>query len=129
MVPDHVAAPTGGLGGWVTRFLLRLAASTAAVLLAQAVVPNLVRVGGPVDALVFALVLGVLNALVRPILLLLTCPLNIATLGLFVFVVNAAVFGMAAWLLPGVQVDGFVGAFIGAVIVGVVSAVANRLLP
>ena len=110
-------------------FLLRLVVSAAAVLLAQAVSSNLgipgVRVGGVVDALLFALVLGLLNALVRPVLLLLTCPINLLTLGLFVFVVNAAVFGLAAWFLPGVAVDGFLGALVGSLVVSVVSAVAS----
>ena len=109
-------------------FLLRLVASAAAVLLAQAVFPNLVQVGGLIDALLFAVVLGVLNALVRPVLLLLTCPINLATLGLFVFVVNAAVFGLAAWFLPGVAVGGFFGALVGSLVVSVVSAVACAFL-
>ena len=117
----------------MTRFLLRLVVSAAAVLLAQAVSSNLgipgVRVSGVVDAVLFAVVLGVLNALVRPVLLLLTCPINLLTLGLFVFVVNAAVFALAAWFLPGVAVDGFPGALVGSVVVSLVSAVANMLLP
>jgi putative membrane protein len=112
----------------VTQFLLRLIMSAGAVLLAQAIFPDLVRVGGLVDALLFAFVLGVLNALVRPVLLLLTCPLNLLTLGLFIFVVNAAVFGLAAWLLPGVAVAGFLGAFVGALIVSIVSAVASYFI-
>ncbi len=111
------------------RFLLRLAISAAAVLVAQAIFPDLVRVGGLIDAVLFAGVLGILNALVRPILLLLTCPINLLTLGLFVFIVNAAVFGLAAWFLPGVAVSGFLGALVGSLIVSVVSAVANALLP
>ena len=117
----------------MTRFLLRLVVSAAAVLLAQAVSSNLgipgVRVGGLIDALLFAVVLGVLNALVRPVLLLLTCPINLATLGLFVFVVNATVFALAAWFLPGVAVDGFLGALVGSIIVSIVSALASALLP
>ncbi len=113
----------------VIRFLLRLAISAAAVLLAQAIFPDLVRVNEPVDALLFAGVLGILNALVRPVLLLLTCPINLLTLGLFVFVVNAAVFGLAAWFLPGVAVAGFLGALVGSLVVSVVSALANAFLP
>ena len=110
------------------RFLLRLVATAAAVLLAQAIFPNLIRIAGTLDALLFAVVLGLLNALVRPVLLLLTCPITLLTLGLFVFVVNAAVFGLAAWFLPGVAVDGFLGALVGSLVVSVVSAVASALL-
>jgi putative membrane protein len=85
----------------VTNLLLRLIVSAGAVLLAQAVFPQLVQVGRLEDALIFAIVLGIFNALVRPVLLLLTCPINLLTLGLFVFVVNAAVFWLATWVWPG----------------------------
>jgi putative membrane protein len=111
------------------RFVLRLLVSAGAVLLAQAIPPgDWVRVASPVDAIIFALVLGLLNALVRPVLLLLTCPLNLVTLGLFVFVVNAAVFGLAAWFLPGVAVNGFLGALVGSLVVSVCSTLANQFL-
>jgi putative membrane protein len=109
----------------VARFLLRVVISAVAVLAAQAVFPDLVRVAGLAEALIFALVLGLLNALVRPVLLLLTCPLNLATLGLFVFVVNAAVFWLATWFPVGVQVDGFLGALVGSLAVSVFSALAS----
>ena len=112
----------------MTNLLLRLLVSAGAVVLAQAVFPQYVQVGGLGDALIFAIVLGVLNALVRPILLLLTCPINLLTLGLFVFVVNAIVFWGATWLWPGVAVDGFVGALIGSLVVSVCSTVASAFL-
>jgi putative membrane protein len=112
----------------VTRFLLRLLVSAAAVLAAQAVFPTYIRVAGVAEAILFALVLGLLNALVRPVLLLVTCPLNLLTLGLFVFVVNAAVFWMATWFPVGVQVDGFLGALIGSLAVTVFSALASQVL-
>lgn len=79
-------------------------------------------------ALVFAVVLGLLNAFVRPVLLLLTLPLNLITLGLFTLVINAAIFWLATWFDLGVQVDGFRGAFIGALLVSIVSFVASRLV-
>jgi putative membrane protein len=116
------------VGTTVTNLLLRLIVSAGAVLLAQAVFPGLVQVGRLEDALIFAIVLGIMNALVRPVLLLLTCPINLLTLGLFVFVVNAAVFWLATWVWPGVAVSGFVGALVGSLIVTVCSAIANRFL-
>ncbi len=97
-------------------------------MLAQAVFPQYVQVGGLGDALVFAIVLGVLNALVRPILLLLTCPVTLLTLGLFVFVVNALVFWLGTQLWPGVRVDSVLGALIGSLVVSVCSTVANAVL-
>ena len=117
----------------MTNLLLRLLVSAGAVLLAQAVFPQYVQVGslgfgGLGDALVFAVVLGVLNALVRPVLLLLTCPINFLTLGLFVFIVNAAVFWVATWLWPGVAVSGFVGALLGSLVVSLCSTIASHFL-
>ena len=110
------------------RFALRLLATAGAVLLASALFPNLIGVASPVWAVVFALVLGVLNAFVRPILLLLTLPLNLLTLGLFTFVVNAIVFWIASGLNLGVSVQDFGAAFLGALTVSAVSFLASRLL-
>ena len=110
------------------RFAFRLLATAGAVLLASALFPNLIVVQSPVAAIVFALVLGVLNAFLRPILLLLTLPLNLLTLGLFTFVVNAIVFWIASGIDLGVSVQDFGAAFLGALIVSAVSFVASRLL-
>jgi putative membrane protein len=79
-------------------------------------------------AVVFALILGILNAFLRPILLLLTLPLNILTLGLFTLVVNAILFWLASQIGSGVRVDTFPAAFLGALVVSVVSFVASRVL-
>ena len=98
------------------------------MLLAQAIFPGYVRVEGLVQAAVFALILGLLNALVRPILLLLTCPLTLATLGLFVFIVNATMFWLATWVTGGVEVSGFVGALLGSIVVSICSTVASRFI-
>jgi putative membrane protein len=112
----------------VQRFALRLLATAGAVLLASALFPNLIVVESPVAAIVFALVLGILNAFLRPILLLLTLPLNLLTLGLFTLVVNAIVFWIASGIDIGVRVQDFGAAFLGALIVSAVSFVASRLL-
>src|SRR5579864_6570876 len=63
-----------------------------------------------------ALVLGLLNAIVRPVLWLLTLPLTILTLGLFLFVLNAIMLELTAYLVPGFRIDGFVYALIGAIV-------------
>jgi putative membrane protein len=68
-----------------------------------------------------ALVLGLVNALVRPVLVLVTLPLTIVTLGLFYLVVNGLAFGLAAWLVPGFEVSSFGTAVLGALVVGLVS--------
>ena len=67
-------------------------------------------------ALIAALVLGLLNALLRPLLVLLTLPVTVLTLGLFLFVINALMFYFAAAMLDGLQVKGFVAALIGSLL-------------
>jgi putative membrane protein len=110
------------------RFVLRLLATAGAVLLASVLFPNLIQVSSVASAVIFALVLGVLNAFLRPILLLLTLPLNLLTLGLFTLVINAIVFWLATFTHVGVQVVDFGAAFIGALVVSVVSFTASRVL-
>ena len=87
-----------------------------------------VELDGVVPALIAALVLGLVNALIRPVLLFLTIPLNVVTLGLFTFVINAALLCLAAWLAPGFAIAGFWSALALAVIVAVVNAVAAAVL-
>jgi len=77
----------------------------------------------------FAVVLGVLNALVKPVLLFFTLPLNLLTLGLFTLVINAIVFWLAAQFPLGVSVSGFVGAFLAALVISLVSFVLAKATP
>ncbi len=88
----------------------------AAALLLVANVYAGVSVSGLGAAMVAALVLGLFNTLVRPLLVLLTLPVTLLTLGLFLFVINALMFWSAAWLLQGLQVDGFVAALVGSLL-------------
>ena len=80
-----------------------------------------VTVGSPFALLIAALVLGFLNAVVKPVLVILTLPLTIVTLGIFYFVLNAIVFALASTLVPGFDVDGFGWAFLGALLMSLVS--------
>ena len=80
------------------------------------------------SALIAALVLGLLNAVVKPLLILLTLPLTIVTLGLFLLVLNALVFWFAGSILKGFQVDGFWWAVIGAIVYSIVSGLLSGLL-
>jgi putative membrane protein len=115
----------------VQRFAFRVLATAAAVLLANQLLKNLIVINSDsplLTAVVFALILGVLNAFLRPILLLLALPLNLLTLGLFTLIVNAIVFWLATVVQGGgVQVADFGAALIGAVVVSVVSFVASRV--
>ena len=80
-----------------------------------------------VSLAIAALVLGLLNAIVRPILFFLTLPLTIVTLGLFLIVLNAIMLELTAWIAPGFRIDSFVAAIVGAIVLAIVSWVTNRI--
>ena len=80
-----------------------------------------VHVNGLGSLIVAAIVLGLLNALLKPFLVLLTLPITVVTLGLFYLVLNAVLFALGATLVPGFVVDGFGSAFLGAILMGLVS--------
>lgn len=80
------------------------------------------------SAMIAALVLGLLNALVKPVLILLTLPITIVTLGLFLLVLNALVFWLAGSILNGFKVEGFWWAVIGAILYSVISAFFSSLI-
>jgi putative membrane protein len=104
---------------------LRWLAPFLGVLLAAFLFQDRIVVEDYAAAAVFALVLALLNAFVRPILGILTFPITLLTLGLFHFVLNAIVFGLAAAFVPGVQVMGAVGALLGALVVSVVGMLVS----
>lgn len=97
------------------KLLLRWLLLAAALLLVAYLYPG-VSVASFGTAMVAALVLGLLNTVVRPLLVLLTLPVTLLTLGLFLFVINAAMFWAAATVLEGFNVNGFVAALIGSLI-------------
>ena len=106
-------------GFWI-RFLI-----TACGLLLAAWQLDGMHFGGPLSLLFAALVLGLVNATVRPVMLLLTLPITVITLGLFLLVLNGAMLGLAALMVPGFVVDGFWTALFGAIIVSLTGMVAN----
>jgi putative membrane protein len=92
--------------------------------LASRIVPG-VRIADSGTLLLGALLLGVVNAFVRPVVVLLTLPITILTLGLFLWVVNAAMLGIVAWLLSGFHIAGLGSALLAALVVGVTSWLAS----
>jgi putative membrane protein len=112
------------------KIVIRWLLLAAALLLVANLYPG-VQVSSFSSALVAALVLGLLNALLRPILVLLTLPVTVLTLGLFLFVINALMFYFAASLLSGFNVTGFVAALIGSLLYSlcglVIDAAMERL--
>jgi putative membrane protein len=97
------------------KIILRWVLLSAALLLVAHLYPG-VTVASFGAAMIAALVLGLLNTLVRPVLVLLTFPVTLLSLGLFLFVINALMFWAASSLLDGFQVNGFVAALIGSVL-------------
>lgn len=107
--------------------LIRLVANALAILAAAYIVPG-IEVAGGLALLAAALVLGLVNAVVRPILLFLTLPFTLVTLGLFIFLLNAFCLWLTSWLVKGFEVHGFWAAVLGAIIVSVVSWLVNVFL-
>ena len=107
------------------RFLIRLLINAFALWIAVEIVPGVNYQGEWVRLLLVALVLGLVNALVRPVLVLLSCPMLILTLGLFTLVINAFVLWLTSALSTrlglGFHVSGFGAAFVGALVVSIVS--------
>ena len=87
-----------------------------------------IHVASFTTALGVAVVLGLINAVIRPVLLLLTLPVTLLTLGLFIFAINGMMFMLAAWLLEGFVVDGFFAGVLGSALYSVISWVLTKLL-
>jgi putative membrane protein len=101
-------------------FLVRVLVNAATIGVAAALVPG-IHLTGATPALLAGLVLGVINALVRPVLVVLTFPLTLLTLGLFLLVLNGICLALTAWMVPGFDLDGFLPAVLGALVISVVS--------
>jgi putative membrane protein len=105
-------------------FLVRLLINAAGLWLAAALVPG-VEIHGVGTLFLAALLLGVVNAVVRPLIVLLTLPITVLTLGLFLLVVNAAMLGLVARLLDGFAIHGFFAALLGWLVVSLTSWIAS----
>jgi len=105
-------------------FLIRVLVNALAIWLATVIVPG-IEARGATRVVGAALVLGVINAIVRPILLVLTLPLTLVTLGLFLFVLNALCLWLTSAIVPGFDVRGFWPAFWAALLVSALSWAAN----
>lgn len=104
--------------------ILRTLITMLGLYLASILIPG-VQIVGSTSFLLAALLLGLANGFVRPVMFLLTLPLTILTLGLFIFVLNAAMFGLVAALLDNFSVSGFWAAIFGAIIVSITSTIAS----
>ncbi len=108
-------------------FLYRLLITALGLWAASAIVPG-VGFRSWQTLIIAALLLGIVNAVVRPILLILTFPITILTLGLFIFVVNGLSLAFVAWLLPGFSLSGLGPAILGSIVVGLTSWFASAFV-
>lgn len=109
-------------------FIVRMVANAIAILLIAYLLPRVVGADGVMAALGAAFVLGLVNAVIRPVFVLLTLPLTIITLGLFLFVVNGLLLWGVAAVVPGFHVNGFLGAVAGSALISVVSWILTRVV-
>jgi putative membrane protein len=110
------------------RLLLLWGLNALALLAVTYVLPS-IQVSGIQSALIAALVLGLINTLVRPVLALLTLPLTLLTLGLSYLVLNALLFWLAGALLPGFEVSGFIPALLGSILYGLIAWALSIFIP
>ncbi|MBI5569098.1 MAG: phage holin family protein [Desulfomonile tiedjei] len=110
----------------MTGLLVSWLVATIAILIAAHIIPG-IRVSDLGAALIGAAILGIVNAVIKPILIVLTLPITLLTLGLFLFVINALMLLLAGSVIHGFQVAGFWPALLGSLVVSVVSYLASSL--
>lgn len=109
------------------KILLSLLANSAALMITAYLVPGF-KVENIQTAVVAAIVLAVINTFIKPVLLLITAPLTILTLGLFIFIVNAIMLFIASAIVPGLTVEGWLPAILGALVLSVVSTILSMIV-
>jgi putative membrane protein len=108
------------MNGFLVRFLI----CALGLWLAEEILPG-IGVDNAGSLIAAALLLGVINAFIRPVLVVLTLPITVVTLGLFLLVINAGMVALVAWILPGFHVAGFWSALLGGLIVSITGWVAT----
>ena len=111
------------------RFLFRLLINVVAILIIAYIAPSLIRVNGFLAALIAAILLGIVNTIIRPILVILTFPLTLLSFGLFLLVINGLMLWLVSALVSGFHVSGFWGALFGSILISIVSWILSKFLP
>lgn len=109
------------------RLIIKWLALAASILAASYLIPG-VRVNGLYAALILAVVLGLINLIIKPILIVVTLPVNILTLGLFTFVINAMLVMLAASVVKGFEVSGFFAAMLFSIALSVINFLLSKLI-
>lgn len=110
------------------RFIIRLLITAALAYGLSMVLDPHIHIDTYSTALIFVLILGILNAIIRPILIILTLPITILTLGIFLLVINVLMILLAGKFVSGIHIDGFFWAFIFGILLSVLSSVISRLI-
>lgn len=108
-------------------FLIRMAITALGLWLASRLVSG-VSIDSPLTFVFAALLLGIVNAVVRPIAFVLTLPITLVSLGLFLFVINAGMVALVAWLLEGFRIAGFWSALLTSIVVGLTGWIGNAFV-
>lgn len=109
------------------KIIVKIAIVALALLIVSNIFPD-IQINSLSSAIIASVVLGILNTIVRPILVILTFPITILTLGLFILIINASLFYFTADLVPGFYIGSFWQAMLGSVVVSFISLVGDRLV-
>jgi len=112
----------------MNRAIIQVIANSAAVVVAARLIPGISYHGGLLYLLLVGIVIGLINLVVKPVVVFLSCPLIVLSLGLFYLIVNGLMLALAAWLLDGLAIDGLMPAILGGVVLAVVNWLARALL-
>mgnify|MGYP000647493897 FL=1 len=110
-------------------FLIRVVVNAVALWVAGRVFDGITLEGGFWDILLVGLIFGIVNAFIKPIAKLISLPIRMITFGLFTLVINALLLMLTDWIYGGLEVDGFWSAFLGAIVISLVSWALSLLLP
>jgi len=109
-------------------FFIRVIVNAVAILLISYLLPQVVTADGVMAALAAAFVLGLVNAVVRPLFVLLTLPITVVTLGAFLLVINGLLLVLVSYIVPGFHVNGFLAAVVGSVLLSAVSWILTMMV-
>jgi putative membrane protein len=109
------------------KFIIRLLITAAVAYGLSMILNPHIRIDSYATALIFVLVLGILNAIVKPVLIILTLPITILTLGIFLLILNVLMIILAGKFVSGIHIDGFLWAFVFGVLLSFLSSALNRL--
>ena len=112
----------------LTKFLVRFIFGALGLWVASKLLAGQIVFASPTALVLAAMILGVINAIVRPIVVILTLPLSILTLGLFLLIVNAAMIGLVSLVVPGFHVHSLVAGVLAAIITGISSWIGGMIL-